>query len=171
MLKKCTCLQRASVLILGLLILCTVTAFLGVRAAHELYLPLDTPPLTEDFTAAQPDIVSCTRTDGGIRLSFLAPGQTEIVAGDMLLAVVTCSPGGFMFDNISGLYTGYVWVKAAVLAFLTGTAIILLASLRQQRRTAFYHYATPLMIAFTLLNVLILAWVVISSLTLPHTTL
>lgn len=162
MFKKCSCLQWVAMLIVGLLIVCSLSAYLGVSMTHEVFVPIDAPKLANirEVSMEQPGVVSCTVTKGGLLISALGEGVTGITYGDELLAVAECRGHGFVMETISGRYTGAVWVQCAVLVFLAGAAVILGIALYRQMKTAFYHYATPLLAAFLLLTVLILVLVV-----------
>lgn len=158
MLKKLTCLRRATVWIVGLLLICCIAAYIGVSASHGLFVPIDARILAEvqTVTVDRPEIAACTVTEGGLQIAPLGEGTAEISSGDQLLALITCGRNGFVADRITGRYTGEMWVRYMLLVFLAGTAVILLAALRRQTRQAFFHYATPLMIAFLLLDALTL---------------
>lgn len=157
MLEKYTCMQRAGILIAVLLVLCGIGAYIGVNMSNGLVVPMEAEKLAElgEITVEQPEIVSCTRMENGLLLMPLRSGETVIISGDKLLANPQCR-GNFIYDRFTSRYTGAVWVQIAVLVFLVGTLIILLMALRSQVRTAFYHYATPMLAGFTLLCALTL---------------
>ena len=152
--KKCSCLQRATILIVGLMIVFCLAAYIGVRSSHSLFVPNIRPD--QPVAAEEPGIVSCTAEKGGLLFTPLSEGSVNILDGDQVLAIIDCGAHGFMYEHLSGRYTGSDWVRGSFLLFLASVAVVLLIMLRQQMKTAFFHYATPLILAFLLLDILLL---------------
>lgn len=163
MLRRLSILQRASLLIVGLLLICCLTAYLGIHASSGLIVPMHSQAFTGSQTLIvdQPEIASCSVSKGGLLITPHSVGRVEVSLDGQTLALADCRQDGFVVDQLSGRYTGAVWVQSAVLVFLAGTVLILLIALRLQAKATFYHYATPLMAGLLLLIGLILMIVVL----------
>ena len=163
MMKNLSCIRFASLLIAGLLVVCCLTAFIGVRSSRTLFVPLASPLPNdpEALTLDHPELMSFEIVEGGLLLTARGSGRAELMYGGQPLILADCSEDGFVYDALSEQYTGAVWVQGAMLVFLSGAGVILLLALLRQLKRAFYHYATPLLTAFLLLDILVLAAVLL----------